>query len=605
MKTRNILLTHTLCCLALMATACVNTDIIETDGSEDNGQEITLTALLPDEGPDTKLSITDDATQRALIVEWNQSGTQLDKFRVVNNNGLAFFTQSAIGESTFKGTLPTPVVVNRQAVYYTSYPSTASVAFNADGPAVQYQLQKQNGSLDKTELCYMRGKYSFAYRAGLALPSQIKDESIKFSHLTAVLKPTFNKMSRDIDKILIEIEGVNTNGWFDLNDGTAYGGNTNTIEIKYSTSDAVGNDRYIFLPPLPTGTEINFTVCTADGGIYKGKITSRKEITPGNLYTATVNMTRTSSRKWSNGIQPSSSVPGEGTESAPYQIRDAYDLQWFLNQSITAGKYYKLVNDLIISSEGSGIYDQWEPRKVFEGTFDGNGNKISGEMLVKPNSSEPQYVGFIGQNLGTIKNLVIDAYTGIENGQDDCYVPYVGGIAGSNKGTIYNCTVKGTVVAPFAVYGCNLGGIAGFNFGGIIEDCYNYAAVYGTEYTKTDIPAYVGGITGGNTINGTKKGYIKGCINRGRVDGCVNPKGGTCYAGGITGKNFSSCYMINECVNYVKVNTIGSGTNHYGGLAGYNDGNVCTCCIDQSTTGLIIGGGKAQSYISTNNCEKH
>ena len=605
MKARHLYLAQALCSLALLTAACVNTDIIETDSHEGNVQKITLTALLPDEDPDTKLSITDDETQRALKVEWNQTGSQLDRFRIINNNGIAFFTQSGIGESTFTGTLPTPVISNRMTTYYASYPASASVAFNGDSPAVQYQLQEQSGNLDMGSLCFMKGILSFGIRNDVDLPSQINGDAVKFSHLTAVLKPTFNKMSIDIDKILIEIEGVNTNGWFDLTDGTASGGDTNIIEIKYSTSDAVGNDRYIFLPPLPTGTDIKFTVCTADGGIYSGTITSKKDILPGYLYTASVNMVRTSSRIWSNGIQPSSSVPGEGTESNPYQIRDAYDLQWFLNQSITAGKYYKLVNDLIISSKGSGIYDQWEPRKVFEGTFDGNGNKISGKMLVKPNSSETQYVGFIGQNLGTIKNLVIDADTGIENGQDDCFVPYVGGIAGSNKGTIYNCTVKGTVVAPFAVYGCNLGGIAGFNFGGIIEDCYNYAAIYGTEYAKTDIAAYVGGITGGNTISDTKSGYIKGCINRGRVDGCVNPTGGTCYAGGIAGKNFSSCYMINECVNYGNVSIIVRGTNYYGGLAGYNDGNVCTCCIDQSTTGYIIGGGKAQSYTTTNDCEQH
>jgi hypothetical protein len=141
--------------------------------------------------------------------------------------------------------------------------------------------------------------------------------------------------------------------------------------------------------------------------------------------------------------------------------------------------------------------------------------------------------------------------------------------------------------------------------GGIIEDCYNYAAIYGTEYAKTSIPAYVGGITGGNTFSDTESGYIKGCINNGKVEGCLNPTEGTCYVGGIAGKNLSSCYIINSCVNYGSVSIIGRGTNYYGGLAGYNDGNVCTCCIDQSTTKYIIGGGKAQSYITTNDCEKH
>lgn len=610
MKARHLYLAQALCSLTLLTAACVKTDIIETDSLEGNGQEITLFAILPDEEPETKLSITDDETQRTLKVEWNKTGSQLDRFRIINNNGIAFFTQSGIGESTFTGTLPTPVISNRMTTYYASYPASASVAFNGNTPAVQYQLQKQSGKLDMGSLCFMKGILSFGIRNGVDLPSQINGDAVKFSHLTAVLKPTFNKMSKDIDKIIIEIEGVNTNGWFNLNDGTASGGDTNIIEIKYSTSDAVGNDRYIFLPPLPEGTKLTFMVCTADAGIYRGTITSKKEIQPGFLYTADVNMTRISTRKWSNGIQPSANVSGNGTESDPYLIKDAYDLQWFLDQTITAGKYYKLVNDLVISSDGSSIYEQWEPRQVFEGTFDGNGNTISGDMIIKPNSSVTQGCGFVGWNVGTIKGLKVDAYVAIENGQDKSFLPQIGGIAGKNEGVIINCTVSGQVGAGFAEYAGFIGGIAGNNAAGTIEKCSNSANIWGNEYSNSSSPAYVGGIAGINSYNGSKSGYIKGCTNSGKIEGAINPSAGTCYVGGITGRNQGTtssvkCFITDACINYGVVGIIGSGTNYYGGLAGYNDGNVCTCCIDQSTTKYIIGGGKAQSYITTNDCEDH
>lgn len=600
-----------ICCMGLLTAACVNKDIIETEVPDETSQEITLTALLPEGDPETKVNITDDVEQRALKVEWNQGGQQRDQFYMLNENGSALFTQASTGSSTFKGTLPTPVVINRQTTYYAAYPGSGIARYNDGVPSLQYLLNFQNGSLSLTSKCYMRGIYSFGVRQGIDPPSQVTGEAVNFSHLTAVLKPTFTKMTKNIEKIVIEISGdVKTNGWFNLKDGSTYGGDSNTIEINYSASEAVNKDRYIFLPPIPEGTELTFIVCTADNGIYRGKIKAKVDIKPGNLYTASVAMTRISTRKWSNGIQPSSSVPGDGTEDNPYQIHDAYDLQWFLNQSITSGKYYKLINNITISSEGSSIYEQWEPRAEFSGTFDGNGNTISGDMIVKPNNSTTQYAGFVGYNFGTIKNLTIDAYVGIENSQDDCHVPYIGGIAGVNKGTISKCYVKGTVIAPFSQYGCNTGGIAGFNFGGTIENCINYASIYGSEYNKSDIPAYVGGITGGNTVNGTASGYIKGCTNNGKIEGAINPKDGTCYSGGIAGKNFRSgestiCYIINDCINTGKVTIVSRGTNYYGGLTGYNEGNVCTCCKDQSSTGKAIGGGKGQTMTTINGCGTH
>lgn len=610
MKTTNTYIIPILCGLMYMAASCNKIETTEPENHIETGQEITLTALLPEEDPDTKVYITDDEEKRALNVEWNRAGAQKDHFSMISTKGVTTFYQTESGSDQFTGTLPEPddgALLLK--TYYAGYPANPA-AYRDGVPSMLSYLYIQSGKLTNTDDCYMRGKYVYKPGHGTTTETSLEDETLNFTHMTAVLKPTFKKMTKDIEKIVIEIEGVNTNGWFNLKDGSVYGGDRNTIEIRYTQSDAYDKDRYIFLPPLPNGTKLTFTVCTADAGIYRGTITSKKEIQPGYLYTTDVNMTRISTRKWSNGIQPSASVSGKGTENDPYLIKDAYDLQWFLNQTITAGKYYKLVNDLVISSDGSGIYDQWEPRQVFEGTFDGNDNFIRGEMIMMPNSSQTQCCGFVGWNVGTIKNLHVDAYIAIENGQNACFLPQIGGIAGKNEGYIFDCTVSGQVGGAFAQYAGFIGGIAGNNSAGTIEKCRNSANIWGNEYNDTTSPAYIGGITGINSYSGSRSGYIKGCTNSGKVEGAINPSSGTCYVGGIVGRNQGTtssvnCFITDVCINKGTVGIIGRGTNYYGGLAGYNEGSICTCNKDESSTGKAIGGGKAQSLNTFSGCGSH
>ena len=42
-----------------------------------------------------------------------------------------------------------------------------------------------------------------------------------------------------------------------------------------------------------------------------------------------------------------------------------------------------------------------------------------------------------------------------------------------------------------------------------------------------------------------------------------------------------------------------------GGLAGYNEGSICTCNKDESSSGKAIGGGKAQSLNTFSGCGSH
>jgi hypothetical protein len=69
--------------------------------------------------------------------------------------------------------------------------------------------------------------------------------------------------------------------------------------------------------------------------------------------------------------------------------------------------------------------------------------------------------------------------------------------------------------------------------------------------------------------------------------------------------NSVNCFITDVCINKGTVGIIGRGTNYYGGLAGYNEGSICTCNKDESSTGKAIGGGKAQSLNTLSGCGSH
>ena len=84
MKTTNTYIIPILCGLMYMAASCNKIETTEPENHIETGQEITLTALLPEEDPDTKVYITDDEEKRALNVEWNRAGAQKDHFSMIS-----------------------------------------------------------------------------------------------------------------------------------------------------------------------------------------------------------------------------------------------------------------------------------------------------------------------------------------------------------------------------------------------------------------------------------------------------------------------------------------------------------------------------------------
>ena len=235
-----------------------------------------------------------------------------------------------------------------------------------------------------------------------------------------------------------------------------------------------------------------------------------------------------------------------------YTILDLYNIRYNLNGN------YILMNDIDLTAataEGGdwdfggrgwnpiGSYDIYS-NGAFTGIFDGNGHSIIG-MRVNYNSSNypdgmgsDAYVGLFANNEGIIRNLHMESVN-IQNAYANATLRG-GAIAGTSAGTIQDCNVTGII--NLTSYGDQVGGVVGRNYGGIIERCYNAAAVSG----QTD----VGGIVG------IGSGTIKNCYNTGNIKA-------TTTAGGISGQNAVSSDPGN-ILNCYNIGTITGGSKTLG-----------------------------------------
>lgn len=230
-----------------------------------------------------------------------------------------------------------------------------------------------------------------------------------------------------------------------------------------------------------------------------------------------------------NGAISPMSATGSGTEMDPFLIYTQEDLAGIASGS--SGKYYKLANDITLTSD-------WVPIVSFSGTLDGGGYTISG--LNVPGSSTPNLGGIVNSLKAgaTIKNLnVIGSVTSnyVSNAR-------VGGIVGINYGTVDNCTFSGSVTGGKINNSTNgaIGGIVGLNQStGTITRCTNNADVSGQGTNEL----YVGGIAGSNhgtLANCTNTGAISGEVtsgstNYGPIWGSENWETSGGYVGGIAG----------------------------------------------------------------------
>lgn len=288
---------------------------------------------------------------------------------------------------------------------------------------------------------------------------------------------------------------------------------------------------------------------------------------------------------------------GDGTQGNPFEVKDIASLQKVGTgtDDWTLDKQYKQTADIDMTGQS---FAPIAPRDTpFTGSYDGGGYEIS-NLTIITGTFERQ--GLFGRSEGSVSNvrLVNVSVTGISY----C----AGGVVGSNKGTVTNCTVTGTVTNG----DYNVGGVVGYNFNyGTVTNC----TVTGTVSGKS----YVGGVVGYNkgtvtncTVTGTitasnsDVGGVIGYNDKGTVTNCAvacTVNGGNSYVGGVVGNNNGGTVTI--CAAACTV----SGKDNVGGVAGSNTlaGKLTNCYSTDSVTGTTkenTGGVIGYNYGTVTNC---
>ncbi len=234
--------------------------------------------------------------------------------------------------------------------------------------------------------------------------------------------------------------------------------------------------------------------------------------------------------------------------------------------SYSEGVRVVLDNDLDLS----GVV--FHPIPSFSGSFDGGGHTISG-MNPATDGSHQGLFRYI-QAKGTVQDLKVEGRVAPSSSRSS-----IGGIAGTNYGTIRECSFEGKVE------GLNMiGGIAGDNYGSI-EGCTMSGSVSGKRYT--------GGIAGYST------GYIGECTNSAQVNTSITE-------GGLELSQLNLADIINPELTSAEDTDVVSDS---GGIAGYSSGVLSACRNDGEVGyphyGYNVGGiaGRQSGYV--NRCENH
>ena len=197
---------------------------------------------------------------------------------------------------------------------------------------------------------------------------------------------------------------------------------------------------------------------------------------------------------------------------------------------------------------GTNLYNS------YTGTFDGGGHTIMGLTV----TTNDQYVGLFGRlgKAGTVKNVVMDGIQITCNHR----LGYAGGVAGfSWGGTIENCSVSGSVSGTICA-----GGVVGIQWEASITGCSSSATVKGM--------VQVGGVAGETNSGAT----MAACYATGNVTIEIDPINNI-LGGGLVGFNAGSSVLA--CYATGNVTSTGSSTGnvYIGGFLGGNYTTVTAC----------------------------
>ena len=272
-------------------------------------------------------------------------------------------------------------------------------------------------------------------------------------------------------------------------------------------------------------------------------------------------------------------LPLSAAESSKtYKISTADELIEFSKlcrlDSWSKGKEFVLTTDIILTGK------DFTSIPIFSGTFDGQGHSIKGVSVTGVTGRG--FFSIIGEN-ATVKNLNVVGIVRPSGSESS-----IGGIAGTNKGVIYNCKFSGKVAATNTV-----GGIVGENTStGSVLKCTSAGTVDGEKFT--------GGVVGNNS------GNIVQSINAASVNTTNDEKKHS-----LEDIDLST---LTDVESYTKKSSTSSSdetssATDTGGIAGYSTGTIFSCensgSIGYPHVGYNIGGIAGRSSGLIMNCNNY
>ena len=340
--------------------------------------------------------------------------------------------------------------------------------------------------------------------------------------------------------------------------------NGNPTAIK--TYNASGNTYEALTAPQTVAAGKQFIRVELGGGTFYFRPQNNVVLEAGSRYKYTVKVNATGLTlegctigSWADGGGESGAAEDLGyiydSNTKTYTVYNANGLM-NIAELVNGGKSdINITLDTDIDLTGK----DWSPigtnfYNSYTGTFDGGGHTIMGLTV----TTNDQYVGLFGRlgKAGTVKNVVMDGIQITCNHR----LGYAGGVAGfSWGGTIENCSVSGSVSGTICA-----GGVVGIQWEASITGCSSSATVKGM--------VQVGGVAGETNSGAT----MAACYATGNVTIEIDPINNI-LGGGLVGFNAGSSVLA--CYATGNVTSTGSSTGnvYIGGFLGDNYTTVTAC----------------------------